>query len=355
MIRRSLRLLVFTSALVPLLSVHPASADTNASQKAAAEALFDEGIQLMKANRFAEACPKLEDSQRVDPGIGTLLYLAECYEKLGKTASAWATFREAASSAGAAGQVDREKNAKQRASRLEPKLSYVTLRVPREVSELTGLKVRLGSAELGPGVFGIATPADPGESKLEVSADAHETYSVALQIEAGKRYDVSIPPLREQAPPPASLQPTVPGTGTSPPTGAGGTTATPALAANTPSAAATHPSANPLKTVGLVLGGVGVVGIGVGTIFGLKAISNINDAKDGSCARSICQEQADLDKTKDANSAATVSNVAFIAGGATLVGGALLFFLTPSHRETGLRAVPYVGSNELGLSLGGRL
>jgi serine/threonine-protein kinase len=107
--------------------------------------------------------------------------------------------------------------------------------------------------------------------------------------------------------------------------------------------------------VGLVLGGVGVVGLGVGSFFGLKAISQINDAKDESCARSICQEQADLDKTKDANTAATISNIAFVAGGASLVGGALLFFLAPSPHETGIRAVPYVSSNEVGLALGGQL
>jgi hypothetical protein len=352
MIRRSLRLLVLSSALVPLFAVRPARADTDASQKAAAEALFDDGLKLMKANRFAEACPKLEDSQRVDPDIGTLLYLAECYEKLGKTASAWATFREAASNAGAAGQTDREKNAKQRASRLEAKLSYVTLRVPREVSELKGLKVRLGTAELGPGVFGIATPADPGESKLEVSADGHDTYSVMLQIEPGKRYDVSVPQLREQPAPVAGVEPAAPATATAqtPPTMA----TTPAPVATAPPTSE-RPSGNSLKTVGLVLGGVGVVGIGVGSFFGLKAISKINDAKDASCARSVCQEQADLDKTEDANTAATISNVAFIAGGASLVGGALLFFLAPSQQEMGVRAVPYVGNNEVGLTLGGRL
>ena len=59
-----------------------------ASDKAAAEALFDQGVRLMKQNNFAEACPKLEESDRIDPAVGTLLYLGECYERVGKTASA---------------------------------------------------------------------------------------------------------------------------------------------------------------------------------------------------------------------------------------------------------------------------
>lgn len=351
MMERSFRLLMLSSALAPFFIASWAAADTGASQKAAAEALFDDGLKLMKANRFGEACPKLEDSQRIDPGIGTLLYLGECYEKLGRTASAWATFREAASNAGAAGQTDREKNAKQRAARLEPKLSYVTLRVPPEVSELKGLKVRLGSAELGAGVFGLATPADPGESRLEVSADGYDPYTVTLQIEPGKRHDIAIPPLHEQPKPAPGVLP-VAEPQAAPPSSAPATVASANLVSPTPHAAS---SGSGTKTLGLVLGGVGVVGVGIGSFFGLKAMSKIDQAKEASCSDKLCQERGDLELTKDANSAATISNVAFIAGGASLVAGAVLYFLAPSTRESGLRASPYASQHEFGLALGGRL
>ena len=128
-----LRVTGFVAGLaVFLLLAPPVFAQANASSQAAAEALFDEGVKQMKAGNFAEACSTLEESERVDPGVGTLLYLGECYDNLGRTASAWATFREAASLAASSGESAREKVAVEHAARLEPRLAYVKLSVGLE-------------------------------------------------------------------------------------------------------------------------------------------------------------------------------------------------------------------------------
>ena len=75
-----------------LLVVAPARAQAPTStDKVAAEALFEEGRRLVAAGSFVDACPKFADSQRLDPSPGTLLNLASCYEKLGRSATAWAT------------------------------------------------------------------------------------------------------------------------------------------------------------------------------------------------------------------------------------------------------------------------
>src|SRR5438067_1140228 len=102
------------------------------ADKAAAEALFDQGRSAMQEGDFGKACGLLERSQHIDPGIGTLLYLAECYEKSGRTASAWATFREAADAADRARETGRSKMGRDRAARLEPLRSRLTIQVTPE-------------------------------------------------------------------------------------------------------------------------------------------------------------------------------------------------------------------------------
>src|SRR5687768_18046990 len=118
-----------TLAAAIALPAPRAYAQRSVDNKAAAEALFDHAKRLHAAGRYAEACPKFAESQKLDAGVGTLLYLADCYEKIGQTASAWAGFREAAAAAKNAGQEEREKIARDRAAGLEPQLSRLTITV----------------------------------------------------------------------------------------------------------------------------------------------------------------------------------------------------------------------------------
>src|SRR5688572_1601938 len=98
----------------------PIAAQTD---KAAAEALFREGMKLSKQGNHAQACPKLEESQRLEPSLGVQYYLADCFEKIGRTASAWANFVEVANKARLSGETAKEQTARKRAEELEPKLS----------------------------------------------------------------------------------------------------------------------------------------------------------------------------------------------------------------------------------------
>ncbi|MGC4087114.1 MAG: hypothetical protein QM756_04260 [Polyangiaceae bacterium] len=320
-------------------------AEASAAQKVAAEALFDDALKLMRVGKYSDACPKLEESQRLDPGIGTLLYLGECYENAGRTASAWATFREAASRAGAEGQAERLKSASERASKLEPKLAYLTIFVAAETRSIPGLSVRLGNTTLGAELFGTATPVDPGTTRIEVVAPGHASFTATLNVDPGNRYEFSVPALAQQssAATPSAATPQ-PAAGSPPP-----------VAGSPPVAAEpSGPRSQGMRTASFIVGGVGVVGLGLGGFFGLRAISKNNDATSGTCKDGVCQEPNDYQTSQDARSAATLSNVCFAAGGAALATGVVLFLLSPSRSEHA-RIVPYATTSELGISVGGNL
>src|SRR5438445_6331746 len=113
-----------TCSSILLAAIVTASATARGSSGqdiATAQALFDEAKRLMKAGKYAEACPKLTESQRLDPAAGTMVALALCHESEGKTASAWAEFGEVLSDARRDKRADREQAAQQHLKVLEPK------------------------------------------------------------------------------------------------------------------------------------------------------------------------------------------------------------------------------------------
>ena len=97
-----------------LLAFAPAArAETSTQNRAAAEVLFNEAGQLFRQGKYEAACQKLASSEKLDPAVGTQLNLARCYEKIGKTASAWIAFVDAAATAKSAGQAEREASARE--------------------------------------------------------------------------------------------------------------------------------------------------------------------------------------------------------------------------------------------------
>src|SRR3954468_15828144 len=166
-----------------------ARADPSEGSAAAAESLFQEARKLMDAKRYGEACPKLAASHKLAPAVGTLLNLADCYEKAGQIASAWVRFHEAIALAQRLGRADREKTAKERADKLEPRLIKLTLS-GRE----SGLEVKLDGNVLDPAVLGTAIPIDPGKHTVDASAKGKKPYSTTIDAtERAKSPTVEIP------------------------------------------------------------------------------------------------------------------------------------------------------------------
>jgi hypothetical protein len=298
--------------------------------KAAAETLFQRGITLMNEGKYAEACPKFAESQRADPSSGTLLNLGSCYEKTGRPASAWATFKEAAAMARAQGQTDREATANGRIAALEPTLS--TLRI--DAGDMAGMVVKRDGLEVGRGSLGVPIAVDPGEHVITASAPDHDEWRATITV--GPNADakaVTVPPLRKKAAP--TVSPGGEG-GASPRSGAG------------------------LRTAGFVVGGAGVAIMGVGAIFGGLALGDQGDA-DPMCPEKKCSA-AGLELVESANTKALVSTLGFGLGLAAVGAGVTLYFIGKSGDAEGESApeapaaqvLPAIGSTGGGFLLVGR-
>jgi serine/threonine-protein kinase len=329
---RSRRLTAAVVTAAVLSSALPLAAQTSPTDKAAAEQLFDDGKRLMIQGQYAQACGKLEQSQRVDPGIGTLLYLAECYEKSGRTASAWATFREAASAARAAGQNDRARAGQQRADKLEASLSKLTLNVAPENNDIPGLEIARGGSPISRALWNIPFPVDPGEHVIEARAPGRKAFSQTVRVgEGAATATLRVPPLEADASaavPAEASAPSSPAASTDPPSSSS------AAAAASVEADATDGSNR--RTLALVVGGVGLVGLGVGTFFGLRAMGKNSDAEEQCNDDNVCEPGTE-ELTDQAKSAAMVSNIGFGLGAAALVGGAILYFTAPEAKPSAAR------------------
>src|SRR4051812_22939133 len=123
--RTPLVALVITAALTA-----STAARADEASIARAQGLFDEALALMKAGKYAEACPRLEESDKLDPGMGTEYRLAECYESAGKIVSAWTVFRAVADAAQREGKGERAAVAIRRAADLAPRLPMLLVEVP---------------------------------------------------------------------------------------------------------------------------------------------------------------------------------------------------------------------------------
>lgn len=320
----------------------PASAQPSAADKATAEALFDAALDLMRQGRNEAACPRLEQSHRIDPGIGTLLYLAECYEKTGRTASAWATFRQAMSESRAAGQAERSRKAQARAARLEPGLSKLTIDVAPEDLAIEGFAVSVAGKPLERPLFGIAIPRDPGEIAIEASAPGHETWKTSVKLGAANATaNVKVPPLKPlevapgepaEPPPAAAVEGPAPARGAAAPARSGGGTT---------------------RLVGLVVGGAGVVGLGLGTFFGVRAISKNSEAEGYCKGGATCEDPRGVTLTDEASGAATASNVAFGLGAAAVIGGAVLYFVVAPRQSSSVQVGAMLDGQNVGLRVGG--
>lgn len=273
---------------------------------ASAEDLFQQARVLVEQGHYEEACPKLEESHRLEPAVGTQFNLADCYEHVGRTASAHATFLKVAAIARAAGKFEREKLASERARTLEPALAKVQLTVK---ASAPGLELRLDDVPIARQDWQAPFPVDPGSHRVVASAPDHRTFEATVVAKASSTAELDVPELVDLHP---------------------------AVVAPPP-----QPSSSQ-RTLALVTGGAGVIALGVGATFGILSLSHHSNAE-SACASDVYQFRCPTeDGASEWNSARTTGNVStigFVAGGVLLAGAAVLWFTAPrSHTRVGASA-----------------
>jgi hypothetical protein len=305
-------------ACVVILSASVTSAQQDHAQRTVAQALFDEARRLMAEAHYQEACTKLEESERLDPGVGTEFNLAVCYEATGRTASAWSLFLEVAAQANRAAERAREQAARARAAALEPRLSRLRIVVP-EAARADGLSVERNSIPVGPGQWGMALPADPGTYTITARAPGKLPWQVTVTVTAdAQTRTVAITPPATQA-------------------GEVGQKAARASQDH----GTWFERLGTQRTVGLAFGAGAVLALGTGTVFGVLAIREANRSDDG-CKDDSCNP-AGFERRNAALAHGDRATVAFIAGGVLAAAGTLLFLTGESEqpaRVMGLRVLP---------------
>ncbi len=335
--------IAFSSMILGLVlaasPVREARAQATQGDKSVAEALFQEGKRLMNEGRFAEGCPKLAESNRIDPGAGTLTALALCHKGEGKTATAWSEFKEVVSLARKDGRKDREEVATANANELEPKLSRLKIQLDPQ-ADAQNLVVKIDDTVVNRAAFGSALPVDPGTRKITASAPLKKTFETTITI-GSERDDKSIQIHALEDDPEAI-----------------------AAAEREKQAAAEAAQGGRVvrdgstqRILGYALAGVGIVGIGVGSFFGVRALGKKSDS-DELCPTSPCSNAEGVQANDDAKSNATISNIAIGGGILALAGGFVLVLTAPKRSEPvakvgRLRVLPTTDGRSTAVFVGG--
>jgi serine/threonine-protein kinase len=300
----------------------------------AGEALFREGRRLLKAGDVQNACKKLEESDRLDPAPGTLANLAECYEQLGRTASAWEAWRRFADQVPASDA--RRATALSRSSDLEKRLPRLSIELgPGAPPEL---QIARDQVPLGPASLKLALPVDPGPHVVVVTSPGR----------APRSYDVTLGP--------GELRRLAVGVGPSLPAPVALTGAAPAPVALT--GAAPAPVVHPRRTLGVLVLATAAATLGAGSYFGVRALQARNEAR-GHCSSAAMPQQPPLcwNRAYDAlSNDPTYSRLADAAFATSAVLAAVGTYLVLKKSEPGTEVAVGLGATPKGgeVQLAGR-
>jgi hypothetical protein len=294
MVKQVHRALVLATVLTAASSAFADAADDEAA------ALYGEAKELATQGKWPEACAKLEKSSAVRARMTTTYRLAECYEHVGRLIDSQRKYEEAAKAADAAGELGKRDEAIAWAKKLEGRIGQITVNAAEHPA---GLVVELDGVAVADGK---PNKVDPGEHRVRATAPGRKPFAKTLTVADSARLTIDVPALESDAP-------TAPETPVAPPP-------------------TTQPSSSsPLRTVGLVAGGVGIATLVVGTFVGLSAKSRYAEGDDH-CPGGLCDREG-LAASESGRSRAQTATILLVGGGVLVGAGVTLFLVSPSSSE----------------------
>ena len=299
--RISFGISLFVAVVAGALGAPAAHAESDARSRSLAVELFDQAEALFAAGQTAQACPKYAESFRLDPQLGVLIYLAECYEKNGQISSAWGTFREAEEMAAKRGD-ERYAHAHERATALAPRVNHLVLVVTSD-ARVPGLEVLSDGLPIAATLWGTGAPIDAGKHQIIARAPGYKPFRTEVQIVGeGRSSKLDVPKL--------AVDPT----------------------ANRNLKQAEDPGTSQ-RIAAIAVGGVGLVGLGVGGFFGLSAQSTYSDSKALCNDANVCTPHG-TELRDSASNKALVSTITCGVGIAALGTAAVLWFTAAKKPES---------------------
>lgn len=274
----------------------PGAPVSEARNPAAAEVLFDEAVALSETGKYAEACAKFADSDRIDHAINTLFNLGDCYERIGRIGSAWQAFTRVADEASRTGKSALKEQALKRSEAIKPRLAKLEIIVPAAVAGLDGVEIRNKDAVVERAFWNHGLPVDAGEQSIVVSAPGKASWEGTITVKEAESARLTVPELGEAAMPRQ-------------------------------------------RVAALAAGGVGIAGLIAGGILGGLSFSKWSAALEA-CGgpaeqHAICPTEAQATSARElgsqASSFATGSNIGLIVGGLGLGAAGILWLTAPAN------------------------
>lgn len=281
------------------------------AQPSQADVLFQEGLREMREGRYADGCPHIAESHRLDPVPGALFTLAECEAAWGKTATALTHYQSFIDTLTTLPPGRRDRFGERRSLALEKMAALATV-VPELTVDVAAdapadLVVKRNGVVVARSTYGVETQVDPGDYVVTAERGGRVAWERGVHLGERDRARVEIPALGKSttiADAPVRAAPLE------------------------PSASSPSPWSTPF-TVAVVVGGAGLL---TGAVAGTVALVD-RGTVDTDCPNHLCTP-AGRDALHSAQTTALVSTIGFgvgLAGAATAVS---LWLLGPRHSES---------------------